>query len=242
MLAVAAVGCGGTPANDRALKTALATVCNDAAGGLEPIGNLYGETTLSRRDLDALGGLADDLDRDANALDDVPVVKSDVPDLAPVARRLGERARAVVAATEQTPISSRTLFLAEQELVDGLAGIPRAPCAGTALASRASRTAMRDLAIEIRCLHVGRLARILERFGAGESDSSGKDLDETADGLAVASRSFGFAADDGQAATTLELSGLVTRWADLTRRGESFSGLLGRGGELVRGFGICPDF
>lgn len=72
LLAIATVaGCGGTPANDEALKRAVTRFCNDAAGGIEPVDNLHGVTTLNRGDLDALDDLADRLDDDADDFDDI---------------------------------------------------------------------------------------------------------------------------------------------------------------------------
>lgn len=153
-----------------------------------------------------------------------------------MARNLSERARAVVAATEQTPGDGQAVIFALQDVVDGLAGIPQAACAGTALVSQASRAAMRDLAVEVRCLHASRVGRIAERLLARRSEAA-EDLDETARGLAVASRTFSFATDADQAAATLELSRLVARWAESTRQGgrADLEGI----GKLIRGFGSC---
>jgi hypothetical protein len=244
LITVAALaGCGGSSEGDAALETATRSFCGHVAGGVEVVTRLYGETErFAESDFEALEAHARDLEDDAQAFEDLPAVKSDRPDLGPLARELGARATAAAGVLDNGELSTRELFFRLQDYGSEMASIPGGVCEGTRLAGAKARDTVRDLAIKIRCVHVGRITRILERYLREETDKSGKDLDETADGLQTSSRLFAFLGDKRAAGNAGKLAELVEEWARLTRAGERAGHLFERAGALTRTFGRCPEF
>jgi hypothetical protein len=213
---VAIAGCGSPAAQEEELPKARAAFCQDAARVVRLVARTYSETTFDRSDLNDLRRLSDAIAVDATNFDSIPAVDTDIPNLAPAARRMRDSLGTVTDLLRTRGDYAETT-VASGDVLDAVTAIPRRGCDGTELDRAATRKAMREAASKVRCFNAVRFLRTAERFGKDRPDESGRLVEESAYGFEVARRLFDQVGDRDAVPVLTELSKTLHSWTGTKR-------------------------